>query len=180
MSQTQLTMHQVIEEMETYLNETEVTYKSIQRRSDKIYERTTRIIKAVFSLIGLLLLLNIYFIHNFGEEIFSMLGSMNDMYNHFGNMGTQVQGITQSVEKMSSHITVLPSMSASMDSMNNTIININSNVHIMQKEVGYMSRDIGLINHDMLDMTMRFEQLNESMHDIGKSVHTMSRVVPHL
>ena len=180
MNQTSPTMHQVIEEMEVYLNETEIKYQIIQNNSDRIYKRTTRIIKTVFSLIGLLLLINIYFIYNFGEGIVSMLSSMNEMYTHFGNMGNQVSGITESVVKMTAHITVLPDMAESMDSITNTVVNMNTNVHSMQGEVSYMAIDMGSINNDMSDMTNRFELLNESMTHMGSSVHDMSRIIPQI
>ena len=104
MEDTPPTMNQVIEDMAVYLNATEMNYQIIQKRSDQIYRRTTRVIKTVFTSIGLLLAINIYFIYNFGEGIVSMVSSMDEMYGHFGNMANQVHGITESVEKMTAHI----------------------------------------------------------------------------
>ena len=178
MEQTPLTMKQVIEEIEDYLNTTEMEYEIIQRKSNQIYRRTTRIIKSVFFLIGLLLLINIYFIYDFGEGIVSMASNMNEMYIHFGNMSNEVHGITESVVKMTGHITVLPHMAESMDSMNNTVVNMNANVQVMQGEVGYMAKDVDAINHNITDMTYHFEEVNDNMNNISDSVHDMSRTIP--
>jgi len=178
MDQNPLTMNQVIEEIEVYLNATEMNYEVIQKNSNRIYRRTTRIIKTVFILIGLMLLINTYYIYDFGEGIVLMVSSMNEMYAHFANMGNQVQGITQAVEKMTSHIEVLPSMVESMNSMNQTVVEMNSNVQLMQGEVNYMAKDVDSINNNMTDMSYRFEELNYNMDNIGDSVHEMSRTIP--
>jgi len=178
MDQNPLTMNQVIEEIEVYLNATEMNYEVIQKNSNRIYRRTTRIIKTVFILIGLMLLINTYYIYDFGEGIVLMVSSMNEMYVHFANMGNQMQGITQAVEKMTSHVEVLPSMAESMNSMNQTVVEMNSNVQLMQGEVNYMAKDVDSINNNMTDMSYQFDELNYNMYNIGDSVHEISRTIP--
>ena len=178
MEKTPLTKKHVIEEIEIYLNATEINYQVIQKTSNRIYRRTTRIIKTVFISIGLLLVANIYFIYDFRQGIVTMTSSMTDMYDHFGNMHNQVHGITESVVKMTNHIDVLPSMNESMTSMDHTLVNINADVQFMQVEVGLMSKDVGSINHNITDMTYRFDQVNDNMNKIGDSVHQMSRSIP--
>ena len=180
MDTTPLTMKQVIEDMEVYLDATEINYQTIQKNSERIYRGTTRVIKTVFSLIGVLLIINVYFIYDFGKGIVSMASSMNEMYTHFGNMAYQVHGITQSVEKMAAHIEVLPHMAESMDSMNQTLTDMNTNMQLMEGEVGLMSNDINSINQDMTDMTQRFDQVNGNMDNIGNNVKQMSRTVPKI
>jgi len=178
MSSSQKTINQVLEGMAIYLNTAESNYQMIQKNSERVYRRTTRIIKTVFILLGLLLVVNTYFIYNFGEEIVLMVSKMNDMYVHFGNMATQVDGITRSVEQMSSHVNVLPQMNDSMNSMSNTVSGMNTNVHVMQTEVDYMAQDINTINDNMTSMTHRFDQVNENMLHIEDDVDQMSRIVP--
>ena len=178
MEDTPLTKQQVIEEMAVYLNATEMNYEVIRKNSDRIYRRTTRIIKIVFFSIGLLLVSNAYFIYNFGEAIVSMVSSMDDMYIHFGNMATQVHGITESVVNMTAHVEALPIMAESMDSMNNTVGNMNTNVQLMNNDIWLMSKDIGSINHSIIDITYHFDQVNENMNNIGGDVNQMSRIIP--
>jgi peptidoglycan hydrolase CwlO-like protein len=178
MEQTPLTKQQVIEEIETYLYKTETTYKNIKKNSDRIYNRTTRVIKTVFASIVILLVFNVYFIYTSKEAIISMVTSMNDMYIHFGNMSDQVHGITGSVVKMSGHIEVLPEMAKSMTSMDNTVVNMNANVQLMQSDVWVMSKDIGSINSNITNITYRFDKVTDNMRNIGSDVNQMSRIIP--
>ena len=178
MEQTPLTKQQVLEDMEAYLNATEIHYEAIEKNSNKIYKKTTRIINTVFLSIGVLLVINIYFIYNFGEGVIMMLTSMNEMYEHFGNMSVQVHGISDSVAKMTTHIDGLPTMAESINSMSNTVLNMNTNVQLMQGEVGFMAKDIGSINQNITDMTYNFEQVTNNMITIGHDVNQMSLIIP--
>lgn len=180
MEKKTLTKQEVIHDMQNYLNKTEAHFQVIQKNSDKIYKRTTRVIQTVFATIGILLLFNLYFIYDFSKGILSMTSSMQGMYIHFGKMTDQVHGITKSVKDMTSHIDVLPSMAKSMDSMNQSVTNINTNVHYMQGEVGLMHKDVDSINTNMSDMSYRFEQTNGNIDEIESSVHQMSRAIPKM
>lgn len=178
MQKDPLTMKQVIEEMEIYLNNTEMTYEVVQKNSERIYKRTTRIMRTVFISIGVLLAVNVYFIYDFGAGIISMVSNMNKMYTHFGNMAIQVHGIAGSVKKMTSHVEVLPKIAQSMDSMNHTVDNMNTNVHLMQSEVNLMANNVDGINNNMISMSDRFEKVNGNVHSIDKNAHQMSELMP--
>jgi methyl-accepting chemotaxis protein len=178
MEQTPLTKQQVIEEIEVYLNTAEMNYNVIKKNSDRIYSRTTRIIKIVFSSIGLLLLFNIYFIYTSKEAIVSMVSSMNEMYIHFGNMSDQVHGITESVTKMTAHIEVLPNMAENMNSIDNIVIRMNKNMQLMHNDIWIMSKDIGNINNNITNITYRFDKVTDNMKNIGSNVNQMSRIIP--
>jgi len=150
MKNTEPTLNEVIEEFAIYLSRTEQSYEVIEKNSNRIYRRTTRIIKTVFSVIGILLVVNMYFIYGFGNGILSMVSSMEQMYTHFGKMSVQVSSITRSVEKMSSHVDVLPEMATSIDN----------------------------INQDMVHMSKSFEQVNKDMDNVENSVNDISRPIP--
>ncbi len=178
MEPTPITKKQVIEDIETYLNTTEIYYEAINKKSHTIYNRTTRIIYTVFISIGVLLFINSYFIYDFGVSVVSMMTSMEDMYKHFGNMSTQVHGISESVAKMTIHIDGLPIMAESINSMNDTVINMNTNVQSMQGEVKLMANNIGSINQNITDMTYNFEQVTKNMNTISHDVNQMSSMMP--
>lgn len=178
MNHSAISMKQVVDEIDTYLENTEKHYEVIQKNSNRIYKRTTRIIKSVFFLTGILLMINIYFVYNFGTGIISMASNMNEMYAYFGKMSHEVHEITESVQKMTVHIGVLENMNESMFSMNNTMTDINGNVESMQGEIRVISEDVSFIHGHITDIGSRLDEVNGNMYDVGDNVHEMSRTIP--
>lgn len=173
-----LTKKEVIEAFAARLEETDAELKQIQKRSNSVYKKTTQVIRVVFFSIAVLLVMNLYFIYDFGKGVLTMLNSMEQMYTHFGKVTDEVHTMTKSVANMSDDINALPSMLEQMDSMNQTVHSMNRHVQGMNNEVTHMSKDVKVIHYDMQNMTYRFEQVNRHVSQIGYSVHQMSRAVP--
>jgi methyl-accepting chemotaxis protein len=175
---TQISLQEVISALDSDMQKLESQLEIITSRSQKIYDRTTIIMRTVFYSIGVLTLINFYFIFDFGTNIMVMMQNMQDMYELFGQVTAQVNSITTDVVSMSGNVELIPQISDKMSSMNNTVTQMTGNIHSMQGNVAGMNQDVSSINHNMTDMSGRFDNVNHSMDAMVNNVNQMSRALP--
>ena len=172
------TKSELFEKFTHDLAEMEDELKVICKNSERIYNRTTRVIRTVFTVIGLLVVVNLYFIYDFGRDVLSMIGYMNDMYQHFGRVTENVDYMTKDVVKMGANIELMPEIANKMQSMNQHVGSMASNVEHMQGNVSAMNQDVSSINDDMTSMSYRFNQVNQTVGNMSYNVREMSDTIP--
>jgi uncharacterized protein YoxC len=173
-----LSVQAVVNQINHDMMQLETQLEQITEHSHHIYHKTTIIMRTVFLSIGVLTLLNFYFIVDFGKNIIIMIDSMQDMYVHFGRVTDEVDTITKDVVSMSRNVQLMPEISQKMTSMNHTVTDMTGSISGMQKEVSLMKRDVVGINHNMNNMSLRFVNVNHSMDSMVHQVDQMSRTIP--
>jgi uncharacterized protein YoxC len=168
----------VVDQFDQNISKLESQLQGITEKSSVIYRKTTMVIRTVFISIGLLMLVNLYFIFDFASNILVMINSMEAMYTHFGNVTEQVHGMTGDVKNMSENVALMPAIADKMGSMNGHVQSMTQNVDAMQGNVAIMKEDVVGINADMGQMSQRFVNVNQSMDGMVGNVNQMSRPIP--
>jgi len=77
-----------------------VEMETIDRLSHKIGRKTSRIIRVVLGLLGVVSLYLVVLTFNMGQDLSAMIGSLDAMYIEFGSMSSEMNQITTHVANM--------------------------------------------------------------------------------
>lgn len=134
--------------------------------------------RGLFLGIGLLALANIFFINRLVHEFSVIIGSMNDMYVHFGRVSDRMSHMRDYVVRMEQDIRLMPVIGQQMDEMSANVQAMSQNVTGMGQTIVDMDQKIAALNVNVRDMTARFRNVNASVGNIGWDVNQMSKPIP--
>ncbi|MCP4041640.1 MAG: hypothetical protein GY731_06745 [Gammaproteobacteria bacterium] len=156
------------------MSEFEANMQSFSDRGHLIARRTVIIINSVIALLLVVAMIIFYLIHDLSGDMTEAISNMEDMYERFGTMSTDMGVITGAVVNMSENVTGIPDISVSMQDMNLSVGNMTRNVHSMTEDIVVMDRNMIAISGSVYEMANRFDHLNYTVHTMRHNVNQMS------
>ncbi len=160
------------------LQDLEDEVNATSRNSETVARGTRSISRIVFAILGSFALLNIYFVNDLAQEIKVIIGSMNKMYVHFGNVTERVTAIRQHVQHMGLNVRTMPIIKEQMQEMNDSVVVMTNSVDAMKSNIVVLDQRIGHMNHYVNEMAGRFRHMNKNVGNMGYNVNQMSTTVP--
>lgn len=161
-----------------YLRQSENDMRRSQALENRYTLRTNRMIQIIFSVIGIVALLNLYFVGDLAQEVRAVIRSMDKMYVQFGEMSEQMSAMRQHVASMSDNITLMPVMVEEMTAMSDNMALMKEDVAAMRGRMVNMNRQVASMNQDIGTMMLLFREVNGKVVTMRYHVGQMSNVVP--
>jgi methyl-accepting chemotaxis protein len=149
-----------------------------QIRDQKKVGRRAVATRIFFALIGLLALVNLYFVNQLTMEIRGIITNLNEMYGYFATTAVHMSDIRSDMTLMEQEILLMPVLREQMESLAVAIERMNRDVGEMTESLVEMDQRVGAINAGVSDMALRFRGLNRNVGQMGLDVDQMARPVP--
>jgi len=166
-------IHQVI----AYLSEMENDLLRQEKKSEAIYQRSSRLIYRVFFILGVFALVNIYFINGLAYEVEVIVDSMVEMYTHFGEMSERMNQISAHVVNIGENVKNMPVIADQMKGMSEDIAVKDEGVSGMQEKMVLIKDKVQGMGGDISDMSQKFHSMNRSVDGMSNNVRDMSNIV---
>ena len=167
----------ILEVLRRTVNEIDERLTAENQIGVTIAARTTRIIRNVLIMLGILALINLYLIQDLAQGMLSMTRNMDSMYGNFALVSRDMQTITQAVVGMNERVRSLPVMKEDMVLMSQDMASMNRDVQLMDQSLAGMDQDVAAITNGVTDMAWRFDQLTQTIQGMGYNVNQMSQPV---
>ena len=167
-----------LERLDTALENLEADLEARGEELGEHVQGTERVVGILAAVMGLLALVNLYFVNDLTEEIKEMTRSMEQMTDHFSDVSLRMGSMTQNVDGMRETMGMLPIVAAQMDEISGHVETMGGDVARIRQTTVAVDGRIDLLNRDMLDMAGRFRGVNRNVGLMGRSVEQMSRPVP--
>ncbi|MEO5364991.1 MAG: hypothetical protein H7831_01260 [Magnetococcus sp. WYHC-3] len=140
----------------------------------KISSKTTRLIKAVLSLLILVSGFIFFQVYTLTMDMTSMLEQMNTMFVHFGGMSSDMKIITTSVNNMGANVQGIPNIADAMKNMNRDVGGMSQSVQGMKGDVESMNADVTRIGQGTSEMAGRFVHVSRAVDHMRYNVNHMA------
>ena len=140
--------------------------------------RVERFIYTLILLMGVLSLVNIYFVNDLTQEVRSVVRNMNEMYGHFARVSDLMTHMRDTVINMEQNVTMMPIMGEQMAEIGDDTATMKRSVAQMDSTMAILDRQIDAMNANVWDMSMRFRNMNFTVGNMGQDVHQFARPVP--
>ena len=150
----------------------------VKVESNYIRRKTDNMIRAVFFVIGVFAMINLYFVTGVAQEAKVIVSNMVEMYTNFGQMSERMSQIRQHVESMGANVKTMPIMAEQMKGMSEYMATMRTDVSGMGDKMVDMETSVNSMNKDIYEMSKRFHNLNYSMEHMVRDVNQMSNIVP--
>jgi gamma-glutamyl-gamma-aminobutyrate hydrolase PuuD len=167
-------LHKIVD----YLQRTEQDLRTSQEAEMGSAKRTNRMIQSMFGIIGVIALLNLYFVANLAQEVRVVIRSMTKMYEQFGDMSGQMSAMRVHVGNMSENIAMMPIMVEQMGAISANMESMKGDVNAMRSHMVNMNGQVSSMNQDIGTMTVLFRDVTGKVVGMRQQVGQMSQVVP--
>lgn len=160
------------------LNQTRNQLDLRYSEEERTFKRTNRTIHGIFIGIGIIALVNIYYIGDFAQETRVIVRDMVTMYTQFGEMSERMSGMRHHVSGMEDNIALMPFMAEQMTMMSSNMLMMRADVSDMNTHMYSMTQRVGTMGQDIGSMNRLFRNVNGTLTRMHYHVNQMSRVVP--
>lgn len=155
--------------------ESDVSHRN--RRLKKSQHRLDRVMMFFFLIIGVIALMNLYFIYNWGQEVRTIVHEMDELYQHVHTMSGQMISMGNSVVQLETETALMPIMNEelnkfvnSMQTMQTQTQNIHHNMIDLNDSFTGISQDVTQMNGQIQGLNQQMNQMNMSVYEMGKSI----------
>jgi methyl-accepting chemotaxis protein len=155
--------------------------EDLERRDDAIRGRTRGVdltIRALAGAMGILALVNLYYVNALTQEVKLMIVAMGEMTGHFGNVAERMNGVTGTIKSMDKSVALMPVIRDQMSELAGQVDRMADDVARMSDTADRMDGRMDELNIGIYDMSQRFRGLNRSVTGMGADVDQMSRPLP--
>ena len=128
-------------------------------------KRVERFIYVLILLMGVMSLVNIYFVNDLTQEVRSVVRNMNEMYGHFARVSDLMTHMRGTVINMERNMTMMPIMGEQMAEIGDDTGKMKRSVAHMDATIAILDRQIDAMNANVWDMTMRFRSVSISLYE---------------
>lgn len=143
----------------------------------RIAGRTQWIIRAVFLILIVASVINLYLIQDLARGMLSMTASMESMYDNFSRVSKDMRAITAAVVTMNERVRSLPPMREDLVLINRDMVGIGQDMRTMDGDMAGMNQHVANITNGVNEMAWRFDQLILTTQGMGHTVNQMSQPV---
>ncbi|WP_006786638.1 hypothetical protein [Thiorhodospira sibirica] len=160
------------------LKQTEESIRATQAIDAGLARRTQRLLQIVFLLIGLVALVNLYFVSDLAQETQIIIRNMTTMYEQFGEMSERMSGMRTHVSAMGQNIALMPVMVDQMDMISRNMLSMEHDVSGMRTHMQHLTGHVHVMYQDIHTMNLLFRDVNGKLVHMRYYVGHMSNVVP--
>lgn len=161
----------IVEGMEVFRAEME----AIDRLSTKIGAKTSRIIRVVLGLLGIISLYLIVLTFNMSRDLTAMIDSLDHMYVEFGSMSSEMRQITAHVQSMGGNVQGMPYIADNMKNLNTSVGEMLVSVENVNHNMGAMDTNVGYVSQGTSEMAYRFYNVQHAVNMMQYDVYNLLR-----
>lgn len=154
-----------------------VEMETIDRLSHKIGRKTSRIIRVVLGLLGVVSIYLVFLTFNMGRDLSAMIDSLDAMYIEFGSMSSEMSQITAHVANMGNNIQGMPAIAEDMRHLNADVGDMLVSVEIMNRDMGGMDANMHEVSANTTEMSYRFYNVQQAVNMMQYDVYQMLRPI---
>lgn len=156
--------------------ETDIENRMVELKQD---QKNTDFLGAIaFVFIGVIALMNLYFLYDWGLEVKSIVHEMNSMHGQINIISEQMIHMGQLVKVIESDTALIPIMNEEMDKFVGSMQQMQQQTQNINLNMGNMNTSFTGISQDLGQMNMQIQGLNQQMGTMNVNIHEMSRMVP--
>jgi len=155
--------------------------EDLKRRDETIRGRTRGVditIRALAAAMGILALVNLYYVNSLTQEVKLMIAAMGEMTGHFANVSEHMDHLTGTIKAMDRSVALMPVIRDQMNELAGRVDRMGGDVALMGGTTASMDARMDVLNAGIYDMSQRFRGLNRSVAGMGSDVDQMSRPIP--
>lgn len=155
--------------------------KDLARRDDALRGRARGVdvmIRALTAAMGILALVNLYYVNALTQEVKLMIAALGEMTGHFANVAERMDGLTGTIKAMDRSVALMPVIRDQMSELAGRVERMGGDVALMRGTAASMDSRMDGLNAGIYDMSQRFRGLNRSVAGMEADVDQMSRPIP--
>jgi len=152
-----------------------IEMETINRLSQKISGKTTRIIKIILSLLTVVSIILVMLTFSMSRDLSGMITSLDDMYVEFGSMSDEMGQITTHVTSMGQNVQGMSSIAGNMQHLNKDVGEMQGALSDVNASMGAIDTNVGRISGGTSEMAFRFQNVKNIIKVMGNDIRSMLR-----